>query len=137
MILAPVSFVIFMVAGVAEINRAPFDLPEAEQELIGGYLTEYSGLKFLCFYIGEYVAMLTASTLVPLIFFAGWYLWVVPPFLALFLKVLFFLLLYILLRSTVPRLRYDQLMRLGWKVLLPLALANVMVTAVVLVAVGG
>ncbi|MDR0358677.1 MAG: NADH-quinone oxidoreductase subunit NuoH [bacterium] len=136
-ILAPVSFAIFMVAGVAEINRAPFDLPEAEQELIGGYLTEYSGLKFLCFYIGEYVAMLTASTLVPLIFFAGWYLWFVPPFLALLLKVLFFLLLYILLRSTVPRLRYDQLMRLGWKVLLPLALVNVIVTAVVLVAVGG
>lgn len=135
-ILAPVSFVVYLVSAVAETNRTPFDLPEAEQELIGGYLTEYSGLKFVCFYLGEYVNMITVSALASLLFFAGWH----PTFgylgwLVFLIKVVFFLFLYIWLRTTLPRLRYDQLMRLGWKVLLPLALANVVVTAVVLVAV--
>jgi len=134
-VLAPVSFVIFMIAAVAETNRAPFDLPEAEQELVGGFLTEYSGLKFVCFYLGEYVNMVTASALASLLFFGGWFLWFVPPFLALSLKILFFLFVYIWLRGTLPRLRYDMLMRLGWKFLLPLAIVNVMVTAVILVAV--
>ena len=134
-VLAPVSFVIFMIAAVAETNRAPFDLPEAEQELVGGFLTEYSGLKFVCFYLGEYVNMVTASALASLLFFGGWFLWFVPPFLALSLKVLVFLFVYIWLRGTLPRLRYDMLMRLGWKFLLPLAIVNVMVTAVILVAV--
>ena len=134
-VLAPVSFVIFMIAAVAETNRAPFDLPEAEQELVGGFLTEYSGLKFVCFYLGEYVNMVTASALASLLFFGGWFLWIVPPFLALSLKIVFFLFVYIWLRGTLPRLRYDMLMRLGWKFLLPLAIVNVMVTAVILVAV--
>ncbi|MGH7860844.1 MAG: NADH-quinone oxidoreductase subunit NuoH [Candidatus Dormibacteraceae bacterium] len=134
-ILAPASFVIYLISAVAETNRTPFDLPEAEQELIGGYLTEYSGLKFVCFYLGEYVNMVTVAALASLIFFAGWFLWVVPPFLALGAKIVGFLFLYIWLRATLPRLRYDQLMRLGWKVLLPLSLINVVVTAVVLVAV--
>jgi NADH-quinone oxidoreductase subunit H len=136
-LLAPVSFVIYLTSAVAETNRTPFDLPEAEQELIGGYHTEYSGLKFLFFYLGEYVNMITVSALASLIFLAGWHPAIGPlawvPFL---LKVIFFLFVYIWLRATFPRLRYDQLMRLGWKVLLPLALANVVVTAMVLVAVG-
>jgi NADH-quinone oxidoreductase subunit H len=134
-VLAPVSFCIYMIAAVAETNRTPFDLVEAEQELIGGYLTEYSGLKFLCFYIGEYVNMITVSALASLVFLAGWQLWFVPPIVALLLKIAAFLFLYIWLRSTLPRLRYDTLMRLGWKLLLPVALANVVVTALVVAAV--
>ena len=135
-LLAPLSFVIYLISAVAETNRTPFDLPEAEQELVGGYLTEYSGLKFLCFYLGEYVNMITVSALASLIFFAGWHpTFGGPAFLSFFVKVVFFIFVYIWLRGTLPRLRYDQLMRLGWKVLLPLALANVVVTALVLVAV--
>jgi NADH-quinone oxidoreductase subunit H len=136
-ILTPIGFVIYLMAAVAETNRAPFDLPEAEQELIGGFLTEYSGLKFTMFYLAEYVNMITVSALAALLFFGGWYLWIVPPVLAFFLKVVLFLFLYIWIRGTFPRLRYDMLMRLGWKVLLPLAMANVIVTGIVLVAVQG
>jgi NADH-quinone oxidoreductase subunit H len=138
-ILAPVSFVIYTIAAVAETNRAPFDLPEAEQELIGGYLTEYSGLKFLCFYIGEYVAMITASTLAVIMFFGAWYptTWWLPAIVPFLIKVGLMLFVYIWLRATFPRLRYDMLMRLSWKALLPLGIANIIVTAVVLVAVGG
>ncbi len=135
-VLAPLSFVIYLVSAVAETNRTPFDLPEAEQELIGCYLTEYSGLKFVCFYLGEYVNMITVSALASLLFLAGSNPAIGPfAWLPFLLKIVFFLFLYIWLRATLPRLRYDQLMRLGWKVLLPLALANVVVTAVVLVAV--
>ena len=136
-LLAPVSFVIYLISAVAETNRAPFDLPEAEQELIGGFLTEYSGLKFVAFYLAEYLNRITVSTLAALIFFAGWrpdLPWL-PGIFWLLIKVLFFLFLYIWIRGPFPRLRYDMLMRLGWKVLLPLALLNVVVTAVVLVAV--
>jgi NADH-quinone oxidoreductase subunit H len=136
-ILTPVGFVVYLMAAVAETNRAPFDLPEAEQELIGGFLTEYSGLKFVMYYLAEYVNMITVSALAALLFFGGWYLWVVPPVLAFLLKVILFLFLYIWLRATFPRLRYDMLMRLGWKVLLPLAMLNVIVTGVVLVLVQG
>jgi NADH-quinone oxidoreductase subunit H len=136
-ILTPVSFVIYLIAAVAETNRAPFDLPEAEQELIGGFLTEYSGLKFVMYYLAEYVNMITVSALAALLFFGGWFLWEVPPVLAFLLKIVLFLFLYIWLRATFPRLRYDMLMRLGWKVLLPLALVNVIVTAVILVALQG
>jgi len=135
-VLAPVSFLIYLISAVAETNRTPFDLPEAEQELVGGYLTEYSGLKFVCFYLGEYVNMITVSALASLIFLAGWHPAIGPfAWVSFLVKVIFFLFLYIWLRTTLPRLRYDQLMRLGWKVLLPLALANVVVTALVLVAV--
>ena len=139
LILAPLSFVIFVMSQVSEINRAPFDLPEAEQELIGGYLTEYSGLKFLCFYIGEYINLVTASTLITVIFLGAWFPtfpWF-PAFIPFVIKVLAVLFFMFWLRSTFPRLRYDMLMRLGWKLLLPLALLNVAVTAVILVAVGG
>jgi NADH-quinone oxidoreductase subunit H len=136
-LLTPVGFVIYIIAAVAETNRAPFDLPEAEQELVGGFLTEYSGLQFVMYYLAEYVNMITVSALAALLFFGGWYLWFVPPVLAFLLKVVFFLFLYIWLRGTLPRLRYDMLMRLGWKVLLPLAIVNVVVTGVILVAVQG
>ena len=133
-ILAPLSFVIYLISATAETNRTPFDLPEAEQELIGGYLTEYSGLKFVCFYLGEYVNMITVATLATLLFLAGWQGPLLPPVFWMFVKIVLFVFLFIWLRTTLPRLRYDMLMRLGWKVLLPLALANVVVTAVVLVA---
>src|ERR1700674_4815396 len=136
-LLTPIGFVIYVIAAVAETNRAPFDLPEAEQELVGGFLTEYTGLKFVRYYLSEYVNMITVSALAALLFFGGWYLWIVPPVLAFFLKVVLFLFLYIWLRGTFPRLRYDMLMRLGWKVLLPLAIANVVVTGIVLVVVQG
>ncbi len=136
-ILTPIGFVIYLISAVAETNRAPFDLPEAEQELIGGFLTEYSGLKFVMYYLAEYVNMITVSALATLLFFGGWFLWGVPPVLAFLLKVILFLFLYIWLRGTFPRLRYDMLMRLGWKVLLPLAMLNVIVTATILVAVQG
>jgi NADH-quinone oxidoreductase subunit H len=135
-LLTPIGFVVYIIAAVAETNRAPFDLPEAEQELIGGFLTEYSGLKFVMYYLAEYVNMITVAALAALLFFGGWYLWFVPPVLAFVLKVVFFLFLYIWLRGTFPRLRYDMLMRLGWKVLLPLAIVNVVVTGVILVAGG-
>jgi NADH-quinone oxidoreductase subunit H len=137
LILTPVGFIIYLVSAVAETNRAPFDLPEAEQELIGGFLTEYSGLKFVMYYIAEYLNMITVSVLAAILFLGGWYLWFVPPFLALLLKVLLILFLYIWLRGTLPRLRYDMLMRLGWKALLPLAVVNVIVTAIIVVAVQG
>ena len=136
-LLTPIGFVIYVIAAVAETNRAPFDLPEAEQELIGGFLTEYSGLKFVMYYLAEYVNMITVSALATLLFFGGWYLWQVPPALAFLLKIVLFLFLYIWLRGTFPRLRYDMLMRLGWKVLLPLAIVNVIVTGTILVAVQG
>jgi len=136
-LLTPIGFLIYMIAAVAETNRTPFDLPEAEQELIGGFLTEYSGLKFVMYYLAEYVNVITASALATLLFFGGWYLWIVPPVLAFFLKVVFFVFVYIWLRGTFPRLRYDMLMRLGWKVLLPLGIVNVMVTGVIIVLVQG
>src|SRR6266513_5762882 len=136
-LLTPIGFVIYLIASVAETNRTPFDLPEAEQELIGGFLTEYSGLKFVMYYLAEYVNVITASALATLLFFGGWYLWIVPPVLAFFLKVVFFVFVYIWLRGTFPRLRYDMLMRLGWKVLLPLGIVNVMVTGVIIVLVQG
>ena len=136
-LITPIGFVIYLMAAVAETNRAPFDLPEAEQELIGGFLTEYSGLKFVMYYLAEYLNMITVSALATLLFFGGWQLGIVPPVLAFLLKVVLFLFLYIWLRGTFPRLRYDMLMRLGWKVLLPLAIANIIVTGIVLVAVQG
>ncbi len=137
LILAPVSFLIYTMSAVAETNRAPFDLPEAEQELTGGFLTEYSGLKFLLYYLAEYMNMVTQSVLISILFLGAWHLWFVPPPLALLLKVVLVLFLYVLLRATFPRLRYDQLMRLGWKLLLPVGLANVAVTAVLVVLLGG
>ncbi|HEV2953872.1 MAG TPA: NADH-quinone oxidoreductase subunit NuoH [Candidatus Dormibacteraeota bacterium] len=133
LLLTPVGFLIYIVAAVAETNRAPFDLPEAEQELTGGFLTEYSGLKFMMFYLAEYMNVLLQSVLIVILFLggSGFGGGPIPGFFVLFAKVLVLVFCFIWLRATVPRLRYDRLMRLGWKVMLPLALANVVVTAVV------
>ena len=134
-LLQPLGFAIFLVAAVAETNRAPFDLPEAESELVAGYHTEYAGLKFAAFFLAEYVNMIIVSALGATLFLGGFSGPVLPGFLWLAIKVAVLLFLFIWLRATLPRLRYDQLMSFGWKVLLPLATLNLIVTAIV-VAVG-
>jgi NADH-quinone oxidoreductase subunit H len=134
-ILAPLSFLLYMMAAVAETNRAPFDLPEAEQELVGGYHTEYSSFRWLLFMVSEYLNMITVSAVASVVFLGAWWGPVLPPFLWMLVKIVFFLFVYIWLRATLPRLRYDHLMRLGWKVLLPLAMLNIVVTSVIVVAV--
>ena len=129
------GLVIFFIAGVAETNRPPFDLPEADTELVAGYHTEYSGMRFGLFQMGEYVNMITLSALAVTLFFGGWYgPWAPLGPLWFVLKLLAVLFLFLWLRATLPRLRYDQLMRLGWKVLLPLATMNADVTAPLVVA---
>jgi NADH-quinone oxidoreductase subunit H len=135
-LLQPLGFVLFLIAAVAETNRAPFDLPEADTELVAGYHTEYSGMRFAMFYIGEYVGMITVSAVASTVFLGGWWAPILPGPHWLFIKMLFFLFLFVWLRATLPRLRYDQLMRLSWSVLLPLGLLNVAVTALVVVIVG-
>ncbi|HMA81951.1 MAG TPA: NADH-quinone oxidoreductase subunit H [Candidatus Binatia bacterium] len=154
--LQPLAFLLFFTAAVAETKRIPFDLPEGESELVAGYHVEYSGGKFLMFFAGEFAEIVTASALVATLFFGGWqvpYLlrdgfhfpwggqWLLPQLAVVILqvgaftaKVIFFCWLQILLRWSVPRFRYDQVMRLGWKMLLPAALFNVVVTAIVIVA---
>jgi NADH-quinone oxidoreductase subunit H len=138
----PIGALIFFIAGVAEVNRAPFDMPEAEQELTAGYHAEYSGMKFALFFMAEYVKMIAISAIGATLFLGGFrgpFIDQVPilgPF-YLFFKILVVLFLLIWLRATLPRLRYDRLMAFGWKFLLPVALANVFLTAVVLVLIGG
>lgn len=154
--LQPLAFLLFFTAAVAETKRIPFDLPEGESELVAGYHVEYSGGKFLMFFAGEFAEVVIAAALVVTLFFGGWqvpYLlrdgfhfpwgaqWLLPQLAVVVLqvgafsvKVLFFCWLQILLRWSVPRFRYDQVMRLGWKMLLPAALANVMITAIVIIA---
>jgi NADH-quinone oxidoreductase subunit H len=138
----PIGAVIFWVAALAEVNRAPFDMPEAEQELTAGYHTEYSGMKFALFFMAEYIKMIAVSAIAATLFFGGYrgpfidtLPWLGPIY--LFLKVFILLFGMIWVRATIPRIRYDRLMAFGWKVLLPLALINVFVTAVVIVLVGG
>ena len=127
---------IFFIAGVAETNRPPFDLPEADTELVAGYHTEYSGMRFGLFQMGEYVNMITLSALAVTLFFGGWYgPWAPLGPLWFALKLFAILLVFLWLRATLPRLRYDQLMQLGWKVLLPLATINAVVTAALVVAI--
>ena len=137
----PVAFVILFIGGLAETNRAPFDLPEAEQELTGGFHTEYSGMRFALFFLAEYANMIVVSAVATTLFFGGWLrpfpnveaLWVldyVPGWIWFLLKTFVFLYVFIWIRATLPRYRYDQLMRLGWKVLIPLAIANLVVTAI-------
>lgn len=123
------GFVIFLISSNAELNRAPFDLPEAETELVAGFHTEYSSMKFALFFLAEYANMIAASALATTLFLGGWRGPLLPPPIWFLLKVFGFLFLFIWLRATLPRFRYDQLMGFGWKVLLPLALANVMFTA--------
>jgi NADH-quinone oxidoreductase subunit H len=127
----PVGFVLYAICAVAETNRAPFDLAEAESELVAGYHTEYSSLRFAMFFIGEYANMIAVSSVATTIFLGGWHGPFLPPVVWFSIKVFFFMSVYIWLRATLPRLRYDQLMNFGWKVLFPLALLNVMVTALV------
>jgi NADH-quinone oxidoreductase subunit H len=142
---APVSFIIFLIASFAETNRLPFDLPEAETELVGGYHTEYSSMKFALFFLGEYSNMIASAAMMVTLFFGGWTLpfWGldhpaatlgagIAHILIFLVKMLLFMVLFIWVRWIFPRFRYDQLMDLGWRRFVPLALANILVTAVVL-----
>jgi len=128
----PVAFVIFMISAMAESKRIPFDLPEAENELGAGYHTEYSGIRFGLFFLGEYVHLQVLGALVAVLFLGGWRGPILPPPVWLLIKIIFVALVMIWVRGTLPRLRYDQLMALGWKVLIPAALLNIMVTGAVL-----
>jgi len=134
----PVAFIIYVICAFAETNRLPFDLPEAETELVAGYQTEYSSLKFALFYMAEYIHMLTVSAIAATMFLGGYQgpFGFFPGVHWLFIKIMAFIFLFMWVRGTLPRFRYDQLMRFGWKVLFPLALANIAVTAVVLVLIG-
>jgi NADH-quinone oxidoreductase subunit H len=128
------GFVVFFIAGIAETHRLPFDIPEAEGELIAGYHSEYSGMKFGMFFVGEYLGITLISAIIATLFFGGWlgpsFL---PPVFWFILKTFFFIGVFILLRASLPRPRYDQLMKLGWKVLFPLALLNLLITGAVLI----
>lgn len=125
------GFVLFMVAGVAEARRLPFDLPEAEAELIAGFHSEYSGMKFGMFFVGEYLGITLISSMITVLFLGGWMGPVLPPILWFLIKVFAFLCFFILLRASLPRLRFDQLMSFGWKIMFPLALANLLVTGAI------
>ena len=135
--LGPIAFFTYLISAYAETNRTPFDLPEAESELVAGYHTEYSAMKFAMFFMAEYANMVTVACLATLLFFGGWLgpvfgppiLAMVLPILWFCLKVFFFMFLYVWVRWTLPRFRYDQLMAFGWKVLLPLAVANIVLTS--------
>src|SRR2546425_2753076 len=132
----PLGFVVYIIAAIAEVNRAPFDLPEAEQELTAGYLIEYSGLRWSVYQMAEYINMITVSSVATTFFFGGWSFFGLEripgvSILIFMVKVAFFLFLFIWLRATLPRIRYDRLMRLGWQLLLPLAVLNVVITAIV------
>jgi NADH-quinone oxidoreductase subunit H len=138
----PVAFAIYLITTIAEVNRAPFDLPEAEQELTAGYHTEYSGMKFALFFAAEYIKMIAVSALGATLFLGGYH----GPFVSevpllgpvyFVLKTLLALVVFVWVRGTLPRLRYDRLMAFGWKVLLPLSLLNVLATALVILALGG
>lgn len=138
----PIGFLLFLIASVAEVNRAPFDMPEAEQELTAGYHAEYSGMKFALFFMAEYGKMIVVSFIAATLFLGG-YLgpfvdrlpWLGPIYLAI--KVVAILFIMVWFRATLPRIRYDRLMALGWKILLPIGIANVVVTAFLIVLVGG
>jgi NADH-quinone oxidoreductase subunit H len=129
-----IGFFVFLIAGVAESHRLPFDLPEAETELTAGFHTEYSGLKFALFFLGEYLSVTLISAMSVVLFFGGWLMpspldtWL-PPLVWFILKILFFVFFFILLRTSLPRPRFDQLLAFGWKVMLPVALVNLLITA--------
>ena len=130
------GLVIFVIAGIAETHRLPFDLPEAESELIAGFHSEYSGMKFGLFFVGEYLSITLISAMIVVFFFGGWLGPVLPPILWFVIKTFVFICGFILLRASLPRPRYDQLMSFAWKILLPLALLNLMVTGGIVLAVG-
>ena len=138
----PVAFVLFFIGGLAETNRAPFDMPEAEQELTGGFHTEYSGMRFALFFLAEYANMIVISAVATTLFMGGWlrpfpavealgFLDLIPSWIWFISKTFAFLYVFLWIRATLPRYRYDQLMRLGWKVLIPIAIGNVVVSGVV------
>ena len=138
----PIAFVIFFIGGLAETNRSPFDLPEAEQELTGGFHTEYSGMRFALFFLAEYANMIVVASVATTLFFGGWlrpfpnvaalgFLDFIPSWIWFLTKSFVFLYIFVWVRATLPRYRYDQLMRLGWKVLIPLAIANLIGTGIV------
>ncbi len=122
------GFIVFCIAGLAETHRIPFDLPEAESELVAGFHSEYSGMKFGMFFVGEYLGIVLISALIVTLFFGGWHGPILPPLVWFIGKTFFFICGFILLRAALPRFRYDQLMAIGWKVMLPLALLNLMLT---------
>jgi NADH-quinone oxidoreductase subunit H len=126
--------VLFMIAGIAETRRLPFDLAEAESELVAGFHSEYSGMKFGMFFVGEYMGVVLISAMAVTLFFGGWMGPVLPPVLWFFLKTMAIVCFFVLLRAALPRPRYDQLMAYGWKCLLPLSLLNLLVTAAVILA---
>ncbi|MBI5091207.1 MAG: NADH-quinone oxidoreductase subunit NuoH [Candidatus Hydrogenedentes bacterium] len=129
-----IGLVIFCIAGLAETHRIPFDLPEAESELVAGFHSEYSGMKFGMFFVGEYLGITLISAMIVTLFFGGWYGPILPPIIWFFLKVFVFQCGFILLRATLPRLRYDQLMSFGWKYMLPLSLINILITGAIILA---
>ena len=131
------GFLVFLVAGVAEAHRLPFDLPESEAELVAGYHSEYSGMKFGMFFVGEYAAIVFTSALIATLFFGGWLGPLLPPLLWFAIKTSVFVLLFVLLRASLPRPRYDQLVHFAWKLMLPLALLNLAVTGAIVVARSG
>ena len=137
----PIAFILFFICGVAETNRAPFDLPEAESELVAGFHTEYSGFRFSLFFLAEYANMITVAAMAVTLFWGGWlhpfpnvsalsFLGIIPPIAWFAIKVVIFLYFYLWFRASWPRYRYDQLMKLGWQFLLPLSMANVILTAI-------
>ena len=131
-----IGFAIFFIAGIAETHRLPFDLPEAESELVAGYHSEYSGMKFGMFFVGEYLGITLISALTVVLFFGGWMGPMLPPLAWFLIKTCAFISFFVLLRASLPRPRYDQLMSFGWKIMLPLALLNVVVTGAVLLTRG-
>jgi NADH-quinone oxidoreductase subunit H len=132
-----VGFVVFLIAGVAETRRLPFDLPEAESELVAGFHSEYSGMKFGMFFVAEYLGIILISAMITTLFLGGWHGPWLPPIVWFLLKTFAFICFFILLRASLPRPRYDQLMAYGWKVLLPLSLLNLAITAAVVIAMHG
>src|ERR1041384_5371770 len=145
--LQPLGFILFFICGVAETNRAPFDLPEAESELVAGFHTEYSGFRFSLFFLAEYANMLTVAAMAVTLFWGGWlrpfpnvaalaFLDVIPGVLWFVAKVIVFLYFYLWFRASWPRYRYDQLMKIGWQFLLPISIANVIVTAILILVLG-
>lgn len=135
-ILQPVGFFIYFTSAIAEVNRCPFDLPEAESELVAGYHTEYSSMKFAMFFMAEYANMITVSAIAVTFFLGGWQGPFLPPVVWFMLKLSGCLFFFIWIRSTFPRLRYDQLMHFGWKFLLPLSLFNILITGLVMIIKG-
>jgi NADH-quinone oxidoreductase subunit H len=132
-ILQPLGFLIYAISAIAETNRCPFDLPEAETELVAGFHTEYSSMKFALFFMAEYANIITVSAIAVTFFFGGWRGPYLPPVVWFLIKMALCIFFFIWLRSTFPRFRYDQLMKFGWKILLPVALANILITGLVII----